>query len=794
MIRFLLHRKGWLCFWLGMGFLTGSRAQEPVQTVPDLPALDVFWKGQEQPKGEQGMFVTYRLGDKIYWEVPDSLLGRDMMLTHTVLQAPARRKRDMDKKFGFAGDLFGPIMLRFQKQAGELWVVEPYFDRVFDGKGGTVTDIARLRGDEGLYETLPICAVGPHSSLVEVSSWLKSSPLFSLSSVSFDLAIGGEIYSKRKVESVEGRPDRMLIRRKSGFKTSTLFRPGAPQMPSHETEWETGSCLSLLPPPLEPLPGSASYFSIHQRLFGEQEGRRFLSKRWRLELTPEDSVRYQKGERVKPVRPIVFYIDKHTPERWRKVVKEAVEAWQPVFEKAGFREAISARMEPTAEEDPLFSVFDSQYPYISWKTSGMNNAYGPTPCEARSAEIMACHVGIFSSVLDILQRWYFVQCGAVDPDGCLTKYPDSLMGELIKLVVTHEVGHTLGLEHNHFGSSAYAIEQLRDNDFLTRHGMGTSIMDYMRCNYALRPGDRTDLRNRIARIGVYDYWAIEWGYRIFPGKTVEERNRQRAEWMRKEWEDPEKWFVNQGDVRAQAEDLGNDAMAFNAQGMENLRYLSEQERLWTPANAMERRVMQRRYTEMISMAEIWMQHVMYHLGGRFRPDPFSGSADFRFETAANNRRALDFMLTYFFEPPVWLFAAERAKALQLDSEEWFDSFCNRNLRMLMERWEQVDYVQAGDAEAYGLEEMAEAIRGTLFKEWSAGADVEPLKFVLQKAYIRQLRKQVDKGSRVSSHLLAVAWRELKEIRLAALKYACKAQPGRAKGQVEELLQVYLNEI
>lgn len=189
-----------------------------------------------------------------------------------------------------------------------------------------------------------------------------------------------------------------------------------------------------------------------------------------------------------------------------------------------------------------------------------------------------------------------------------------------------------------------------------------------------------------------------------------------------------------------------------------------------------------------------MQHVMYHLGGRFRPNPFSGSADFRFETAANNRRALDFMLTYFFEPPVWLFAAERAKALQLDSEEWFDSFCNRNLRMLMERWEQVDYVQAGDAEAYGLEEMAEAIRGTLFKEWSAGADVEPLKFVLQKAYIRQLRKQVDKGSRVSSHLLAVAWRELKEIRLAALKYACKAQPGRAKGQVEELLQVYLNEI
>ena len=177
-------------------------------------------------------------------------------------------------------------------------------------------------------------------------------------------------------------------------------------------------------------------------------------------------------------------------------------------------------------KNPDFSIYDSTYPFISWKISGQNNAYGPTPCEPRSGEIIACHIGIFCSVLNLEQKWYFAQCGANDPQAWNIELPDSLQYEQIKQVLTHEVGHTLGLEHNFLGSSHYSIDQLRDNDFLSQYSIGSSIMDYVRCNYALRPQDKVDLRNRRVRVGEYDKWAIEWGYRIFPGKDASEKRKE----------------------------------------------------------------------------------------------------------------------------------------------------------------------------------------------------------------------------------------------------------------------------
>lgn len=184
-----------------------------------------------------------------------------------------------------------------------------------------------------------------------------------------------------------------------------------------------------------------------------------------MEIKPEDKEKYIKGELVEPIQPIIFYIDRNTPEKYIGCIIEAVRDWRPAFEQAGFKNAIDARLAPTAEEDPDFSIYDSTYPFISWKISGRNNAYGPSPCESRSGEIIACHIGIFSSVLNLEQKWYFAQCGANDPQAWNIELPDSLLFEQIKQVLTHEVGHTLGLEHNFLGSSHYSIDQLRDNDF-----------------------------------------------------------------------------------------------------------------------------------------------------------------------------------------------------------------------------------------------------------------------------------------------------------------------------------------
>lgn len=366
-----------------------------------------------------GMFTTYRNGDRLYWEVPDSLLGREFAVTTTILAAPACPYRDMEKKFGYAGDMIGPVFFSLRKQGDELWMVDPLNERIVEGTAGTYARIAAQRGNDRLYKALPIRAKSERSSLVEVGSVLKDFPLFTLDIVSFDLSIGSRQRDKDHIKEITGYQDRLLFHISRKYGNSSLRLPGQPETPSYIGDWDTGLCIRLLSEqPLEAvMADGGSYFAIGKEVFeGDNPSRRkAFIKRWRLEVRPEDRERYMKGELVEPVQPIIFYIDRNTPEKYINCIVEAVRDWQPAFEQAGFKNAIDACLAPTAEENPEFSIYDSSYPFISWKISGLNNAYGPTPCESRSGEIIACHIGIFSSVLNLVQKWYFAQCGANDP-------------------------------------------------------------------------------------------------------------------------------------------------------------------------------------------------------------------------------------------------------------------------------------------------------------------------------------------------------------------------------------------
>jgi hypothetical protein len=378
--------------------------------------------------------------------------------------------------------------------------------------------------------------------------------------------------------------------------------------------------------------------------------------RWRLEpKTKEDAEKQKRGELIEPKKPIVYYIDPATPEKWKKYIKAGIDDWQPAYEAAGWKNAIRGEYWP--ENDTTMSLEDARFSVVRYFAADIQNAYGPNVHDPRSGEILESHIGWYHNIMSLLRNWYLIQTAAADPAARKKKFDDNLMGELIRLS-SHEVGHTLGLRHNMGASSATPVEKLRDPAFQEKNGHTSSIMDYARFNYVAQPED--GVKHFFPRIGDYDKWAIKWGYSYFADAKDEDEEKKILHGMTKEaYKNRRLWFgteISPYDPRYQTEDIGDNAMRASEYGIKNLKRILPNLMEYSKENGESYQELEELYMNLMGQFRRYMGHVTKNVGGIYdNPKTYDMEGNqFEIVPRAIQKDAVAFLNTQLFTTPLWM--------------------------------------------------------------------------------------------------------------------------------------------
>ena len=498
-------------------------------------------KGEPQPYDKvitkkaisaTGFFKVHKVEDKYFFEINDSILNRDILIVNRIAKGAAGGRVST---LGYGGDQIGKSVIQFEKGPNNkvflrsISHAEISSDTTADGMFRALMN----SNVQPLEASFAIAAFAKDSSVVfDVTDYIDGDNdiLFFDSRVKRSLNLTGQLRDRSYIQELKAFPMNIEIRTLKTYMKSPPPVPGGNPMMSggaSPATYELNSSLVLLPKdPMKP-----RYFDPRVGFFAtgnidfdaNPQGvkRISMATRWKLEPKPEDVEKYLKGELVEPADPIVYYIDPATPKKWVPFLIQGVNDWQVAFEQAGFKNAIVAKEAPL--NDPTWSLDDARNSAIVYKPSPIANASGPHTNDPRSGQILETHINWYHNVMELLQNWYFIQGSPSDARARKMIFDDALMGQLIRFVSSHEVGHTLGLRHNFGSSAATPVEKLRDAKWLKENGHTASIMDYARFNYVAQPEDKVGDAGMFPHIGEYDKWAIEWGYRWLPQfKTAKE--------------------------------------------------------------------------------------------------------------------------------------------------------------------------------------------------------------------------------------------------------------------------------
>jgi len=543
---------------------------------------------------KKGMFSIHKNDEKYFFEIPDSLLGREFLFTTWLVKVPGGSPK-------YGGEVMGNKTIRFEKGAGDKLLLQVVTVVTESDSINVISKAVRNSNVNSIALVFDIKARGinNNTSVIDVTDFLQKENSFTTLSpeVKSGLSLSAMAADRSTVKSFAAYPINVEIKMMRTYGAGApRAMPGRPTPPSIEAAKLGGAVTmeistSILLMPEKPM--AARRFDARVGYFADalneitDDQQKVNTKtfvvRQRLEPRPEDMERYKRGELVEPKNPIVYYVDPATPKQWVPYIIAGINDWNEAFKSAGFKNAIIGKAWP--ENDTTMSLEDARYKVVRYFASETANAYGPNIHDPRSGEILQSYVGWYHNVMQLLHDWYMIQAGPSDPRARKMKFSDELMGTLIRFVSSHEVGHTLGLRHNMGSSSLTPVEKLRDKKWVEAHGHTNSIMDYARFNYVAQPEDSIGEAGLMPRINDYDKWAIKWGY-TYTGESDDEQDRKiNTQWIVDSLKaNPRLWFGGEGlnhDARCQSEDIGDNSMKASEYGIKNLKYVMVHLAEWT---------------------------------------------------------------------------------------------------------------------------------------------------------------------------------------------------------------------